>query len=89
MEAKLQMSAGFVSNLCKNYVSSLSLNPGKHLSTCLSLIAPLKSMTQLTRQQDTDQGFTLMDALCHTIKNNSYLDLKQHLFKPAVHWFLL
>lgn len=79
MGAKLQISAGFVRYLCKNYVPSLSLKPAKHLSTCLSLIAPLKSMTQLTWQQDTDQGFTLMDALCLIIKNNFYLGAQKSI----------
>lgn len=48
MKWELQMSAVFVRYLCKNNVPSLSFNPAKHLSTCLSLIAPLKSMKQLT-----------------------------------------
>lgn len=73
MGVKLQMSAVFVRYPCKNNVPSLSFNPAKRLSTCLSLIAALKSMKQLTWQQDTDQGFTPKDALCLMIKNNSYL----------------
>lgn len=69
----MQLSADFVRYLCKNSLPSLAFNSAKHLSTCLSLIAPLKSMKQLIRQQDTDQGFTPMDALHLMIKNNFYL----------------
>lgn len=47
MGVNLQMSADFVRYLCKTRLPALSFNTAMHLSTCLSLIAPLKSMKQL------------------------------------------